>query len=98
MNLPVGTSKLKKIAKKIPEILAKKAFLVLIIIFIINLLISGFIFYQYYWQVQEKEIELTDQTSVLKEDALNEIINQLDQRQEQFIQTESKIYPDLFRF
>lgn len=101
MKLPVADkiniSKLKNRAKKIPEILAEKAFVCLIIIVLLNVLIGAFIFYQYDWQIRKRQVELTDKTLVLKQDILKKIILQLDQAQEQLKQTESKIYPDLFK-
>jgi len=92
-------NKIKKIRDflpKIPRILVQHFFITLFFLLILDLILTGVLFYKYY--LQEKDLELQVQTLGLNEKLLNDILEEWQKREEIFKSVDSKQYLDLFRF
>jgi len=92
-------NKIKKIRDflpKIPRILVQRFFITLFFLLILDLILTGVLFYKYY--LQEKDLELQVQTLGLNEKLLNDILEEWQKREEIFKSVDSKQYLDLFRF
>ncbi|MBL7156218.1 MAG: hypothetical protein ISS87_01290 [Candidatus Pacebacteria bacterium] len=95
--MKINLLELKLLLKRIPEILLNKVILFFFILILFNLLIGSFVYYKYSFLVLKKEITVTDNGLMLEQELLNNIINKLDEREKSFQETETKIYPDLFK-
>ena len=92
-------NKIKKIRDflpKIPRILVQHFFVTLFFLLILDLILTGVLFYKYY--LQKKDLELQVQTLGLNEKLLNDILEEWQKREEIFKSVDSKQYLDLFRF
>ena len=92
-------NKIKKIRDflpKIPRILVQHFFITLFFLLILDLILTGVLFYKYY--LQKKDLELQVQTLGLNEKLLNDILEEWQKREEIFKSVDSKQYLDLFRF
>lgn len=97
MKIKINITKLKKSLKKLPEILINKAPLFLFLGILFEILIGVFIFYQYSFLVQKKDIVITEKPLILEQELLSKILKELEQRKVKFEQADSEEHPDLFR-
>ncbi len=85
-----------KIFGKVLKTLGKHAFMVSLILIFLASAIGVLVFYKYSIQAAEKEIEFTEKTLWLEEDALQRILLEIENREARFNQVEIKECPDLF--
>ena len=92
-------NKIKKIRDffpKIPKILVERFFITLFFLLILDLILTGVLFYKYY--LQKKDLEFQVQTLGLNEKLLDDVLEEWQKREEIFKAVDSKEYLDLFRF
>jgi len=93
------TIKLKKIKvfiKKLPKKMAEKAFSTFLGLFLLSLIFSSFIFYNYSIVPKKKILESTKTGLEFKSETYQEILQIWQNKEEQFEQTDTKQYPNLF--
>ena len=88
--------KIKGFFLKIPRILVEHFFITLLFVLILDLAITGVLFYKYY--LQKKNLELQVQILGLNEKLLDNLLEEWQEREEIFKAADSKQYLDLFRF
>jgi len=88
--------KIKDLLSKIPRILVEHFFTTLFFILILDLILTGVLFYKYY--LQKKDLEFQVQVLGLNEKLLNDVLEEWQRREEIFKVVDSKEYLDLFRF
>ena len=81
---------------KIPGILVQHFFITLFFILILDLILTGVLFYKYY--LQERDLEFQIQVLGLNEKLLDGVLEEWQKREEIFKAVDSKQYLDLFRF
>jgi len=64
---------------------------------ILALIFGGLIFYQYSFLVEKKESQIIERPIQFKEELYQKILEEWEERQEQFEKSDSKEYRDLFR-
>lgn len=82
--------------KKIPKILARRPFLTFWVFLILALAFGGLVFYKYYILVEKPEIETTEPLK-FKKGIYERALNQLDQREKNLENIESKQYINPFQ-
>ena len=82
--------------KKIFWILGMHAFLVIVIIVLLELFLGGFLFYRYVFLAERKEPEIVDHSFQFKEGAYQEILDQWDQRDLRLQESLEKEYQSPF--
>lgn len=95
----IKLTKTKNFFKKIPRILAKKTFLVFLILLIFALILGGIVFYFYVISVEPFDnIEIGEEKSFLIDRAAyQKIFNQWQIRDKIFSETDSREYTNIFR-
>jgi len=88
--------KIKDFFPKIPGILVEHFFTTLFLLLILDLALTGVLFYKYY--LQKKDLEFQIQTLGLNEELFNDVLEEWQRREEVFKAVDSKQYLDLFRF
>lgn len=89
-------NRIKDFFPKIPRILVEHFFTTLFFLLILDLALTGVLFYKYY--LQKKDLEFQVQTLGLNEKLLNDVLEEWQKREEIFKAVDSKQYLDLFRF
>jgi len=89
-------NRIKDFLPKIPRILVEHFFITLFFLLILDLALTVIIFYKYY--LQKKDLELQVQALGLNEKLLNDVLEEWQEREEIFKAVDSKKYLDLFRF
>ena len=92
-------SKIKKVKDfllNIPKILVQHFFRTLFFLLILDLILTGVLFYKYY--LQKEDLEFQSQVFGLNERLLNNVLEEWQEREEIFKSVDSKQYLDLFRF
>lgn len=92
-------SKIKKVKDfllNIPKILVQHLFMTLFFLLILDLILTGVLFYKYY--LQKEDLEFQSQVFGLNERLLNNVLEEWQEREEIFKSVDSKQYLDLFRF
>ena len=89
--------KIIKIFEKCLRVLGKYAFFASLLLILIASIIGVFIFCKYSLLVEKKEVEFTKKSLWLEEDALQNILKELEEREIRFENAELEEYPDLFR-
>lgn len=87
--------KIKDFLPKIPKILVERFFITLFFLLILDLALTGILFYKYY--LQKEDLEFQVQTLGLNEKLLNDVLEEWQEREEIFKSVDSKQYLDLFR-
>jgi len=77
--------------------LAKRSFVVILIFFVISLIVGFFVYYNYFVLVQNKPIDSTSKEMRFNEKRFEELLTKQQERKTRFSETDSKVYPDLFR-
>ncbi len=88
--------KIKDFLLNIPKILVKHFFITLFFLLILDLILTGVLFYKYY--LQKRDLEFQSQVFGLNEKLLNNVLEEWQEREETFKSVDSKQYLDLFRF
>lgn len=88
--------KIKDFFPKIPKILVEHFFVTLLCFLILDLILTGVLFYKYY--LQKKDLEFQVQILKLNERIFDDVLEELQRREEIFKAVDSKEYLDLFRF
>lgn len=88
--------KIKDFFPKIPRILVEHFFITLFFLLILDLILTGVLFYKYY--LQKKDLEFQVQVLGLNEKLLDDVLEEWQKREEIFKVVDSKEYLDLFRF
>lgn len=96
--MKIKLTKVKSFLKKLPKVLARKPFLVLFGLIFLALIFGAFVFYQFCFLPERKEISLEEEDLKFEEELCQEFLKNLEEREKRFQQTESKIYPNPFRF
>ena len=94
--MKIRIRKLKNIFKGLPRKLALHPFLSFWGLFILALIISGIIFYEYSVLVEKPEVEVPKEPLRFKEEAYREVKNQWQKREESLGGIGSKKYTNLF--
>jgi hypothetical protein len=81
---------------KLPKMLAKKAFLVFLGLFILSLTFGVFIFYEYRTKIREGLPEAAEKQLKFRTEIYNNILEIWQKREKIFKQTSSKSYPNPF--
>ncbi len=87
---------IKVFLKKLPKKLAKKAFFTFLGLFLLSLIFSSLVFYNYSVVPKKKILESTKTELKFKSETYQEVLQTWQNREEQFEQTDVKQYPDLF--
>lgn len=95
--LKINTKKLKRNFKRLIWILADKAFLTFLILFLIGLIFNGIIFYRYNILIKKAEIKTTEIPFQFKEKIFQDVLKTWQEKENRFNETETKQYPDPFR-
>lgn len=82
---------------KIPTTLAQHVFLTCLFLFLLSLILGGFLFYKYSILVKRKEPEFPSETLLLKEETHQEVLKIWQEHENKFQEADFKEYPDLFR-
>lgn len=82
--------------KTINKFLRKYYSGVVILIFGLSLIIAGFIFYHYVWLVIKAEPEIKVRKIEVKEDVYKAILENINQREKEFLEFRNKTFPDIF--
>lgn len=90
-------NKIKNFLKKIPRILAERAFLFFLFLFLISLIFGIFIFYKYNILVKKTEVKITKQPTQLNQKAYEDILNIWQEREKKLKEIESKQYQNPFQ-
>lgn len=77
-------------------LLGKNAFLAFWGLFILSLILTGFVFYSYHAFTKEPDIETLEKQFQFKTKTYQEILGIWQEKQKKLNQTDSKIYPDPF--
>lgn len=89
--------KIKKVLKVFLRILAERAFLVSLTLIFLASFSGVFVFYNYDVLVDRKEIFIPEKQLQLEEEALENILEEIKQRQGRYEKAESREFPDFFR-
>lgn len=87
---------IKIFLKKLPKKLAEKAFSTFLGLFLLSLIFSSLIFYSYSIVPKKEILESVKAGLEFKSETYQEILQVWQNREEQFEQTDTKQYPDLF--
>ena len=89
---------IKKISfKKIHNFFKKYYPWILGIIFILLISLDVFIYYQYVYLTMKARPEITDEGMVINQEILQEVLNNLDKREETLFRVKTTQYADPFR-
>jgi hypothetical protein len=88
---------IKKYLKKIVWSVGKHSFIAFLLLFLLALILGGFVFYQYSFLAEKSEPQTAIQPLEFKESLYQEILEEWNERQDNFGGAEGKEYPDLFR-
>lgn len=83
-------------AKKILWIIGEHAFLTILIIILLELILGGFLFYNYVFLAESKESEITNYSFQFKEDIYQKILQQWDERGWKLQKSSEKEYTSPF--
>jgi len=97
MKIKINISKLKRSLRKLPKMLAGKAFLLLLFAILFDILVGAFIFYQYSFLPQREEIQLVEKPLILREGLLSKILKELGERESRLKEASLKVYSDPFQ-
>lgn len=90
-------NKIKNILDKIPWTIAEHAFLASLLLFLISLIIGGFLFYKYIILLEQGlQSEQADQVFLLREDIYQQVLKHWQRDEEKFQKADSKQYPNPF--
>lgn len=92
----INFKKIIKKAKKLLFFFGERSFLPLLIFFAISLIISGFVFYNYFLSVQKGDIEIVGGESGFQVKKYQEVIGIIDSNREDFEKAKSKNYINIF--
>jgi len=95
--MKIEISKIKYFFKKIPRVLAEKAFGFSILFIFLSLILGGLIFYKYSILTQKTEIDVAEETFKFQERAYQEILKIWQEREEKFNAVDSKQYSNPFQ-
>jgi hypothetical protein len=99
MKIPklIKIEKFLNFLKKLPRMLAKKAFLVFLGLTILALIVGAFLFFKYTLLIKESKPKFIDKVFKFEEKTYQDILKILEERNKRFEGTNLKEYPDLFR-
>jgi hypothetical protein len=89
--------RIKETFWKILWALAKRAFLTFLALFILDLIIGGFIFYKNVFLIKQEQPGVGESPLQLKEKTLDEVLGEWEIRQKKFEEVNSKQYPNPFQ-
>lgn len=84
------------VLKKLPKILAERAFFVSLALISIALILGIIVFYKYSFLAEKKEPEIREQPLIIDEKALKELLEMQEARQKRLDQAELKEYNNPF--
>lgn len=84
------------VLKKLPKILAERAFFVSLALISIALILGIIVFYKYSFLAEKKEPEIREQPLIIDEKALKELLETQEARQKRLDQAELKEYNNPF--
>lgn len=90
-------NKIKKILKKLPKILGKRAFLTFLILFFLASIFGAFVFYKYTVLVKRLEPEVLEKPIQFNEKVYQGILNIWEEREKVFEEIEFKEYLNPFQ-
>lgn len=93
----INFNKIKKNLIKLPEFLAKNDFAAFLLLFIVGLIISTLIFYEYSYLVQKKEIKITEITPQFRKEDYREILKIWEERDKRFQEAEFLFFSNPFQ-
>ena len=90
---------LKIFFRKLPPILAEKAFLCFLALLFLAVIFSGLVFYKYSLLVQDKEPDISQAEKPIqfKEKTYQDILTIWQEKEKRFQGTETKVYPNPFQ-
>ncbi|PIQ91948.1 MAG: hypothetical protein COV69_04155 [Parcubacteria group bacterium CG11_big_fil_rev_8_21_14_0_20_39_14] len=65
-------------------------------VFGLSLIIAGFVFYQYFWLVVHLEPGVKEKELKIKEDVYKAVLENIEQREKDFLESKNKNFPDIF--
>lgn len=90
-------NKIKKSFKRIPKILAVHSFMTILVLFLFSLALGGLIYYEYFILVKTIEPQIVKRPIQFEEETFQKILNEWQEREKRFEETDSKEYLDLFK-
>ncbi len=96
-SLSIDTKRIKLFWNRVPLFLAKQSFGVILILFVASLIIGFFVYYNYLVLAQNKPIDSADREIRFNEERFEELLTKQQERKTRFDETDSRVYPDLFR-
>lgn len=95
--IKIKLNKIKIFFKKLPKILAEKAFLTFLGLLFISLIFGILTFYQYSVLAGKEKPEISEKPLQFKEKTYQEILKTWQERDKKFEETETKEYSDPFQ-
>lgn len=90
-------NKIKIFFKKLPRLIAERAFLSYLILFLISLISGGFILYQYNILANKKEVKILENHLQFDEKTYKDVLNIWQERERKFKESGTKKYFDIFQ-
>jgi cytochrome b561 len=97
MRIKLDLPKIKIYLKRLPRILAEHAFLAFFGLFLLTLLLGGVLFYWFGFSVERMELETVKKQSQFNEAVFQKFLKEWQEREERFLEAETKTYADPFR-
>ena len=92
----INLKKIISFLKRLPRILAKRAFLAFLILFSLSLIFSGLVYWQQSIFVKKTQPESVGRQLKFKSKTYQSILTIWQEKEDRFKQADSKAYPNLF--
>ena len=93
----IETKKIKKFLKGLPRVLAERAFLTFLFLFLMVLIIGGIVFYKYNVLAKKAEPQILEQPFQFQEKTYQSVLKAWQEKEKRFKETDLKEYPNPFR-
>ncbi len=90
-------NKFKNFFNRLPKILAEHSFITILFLFLLSLIVGGFIYYKYVVLVKNKEPQITRKPLQIEEKIYQKILNEWQEREKRFNEADLKEYTDPFK-
>jgi len=93
----IKTKKIKEFFKKLPQVLAERAFLTFLFLFLIVLIIGGIVFYKYNVLAKKAEPQILEQPLQFQEKTYQSVLKIWQEKEKRFEAADFKEYLNPFR-
>ena len=98
MKIPkIKTKKIKGFFKKLPQVLAERAFLTFLFLFLIVLIIGGIVFYKYDVLAKKAEPQILEKPLQFQEKTYQSVLRVWQEKEKRFNEADFQEYPNPFR-